>query len=1118
MRFPWLKFLLAIPVALLACLAVFAATGWLLRPPQAMGPSPNLVDPQQVDGARQTVRLAPTAPTFVVDVDYAAGRAASWWPRGESPILAGMVAAGTLPPVEERVGGQPMVIRGVEGTGRFGGSWMRVGTHRGDIDIAMRFITTTATLVRWSPQGEPLQPNLARAWESNADATEWTFHLRRGIRWSDGHPFSAEDIRFACEVLYPYLMTPEGAATPVRELSWLEHRGRYGRLAVDAPDRVRFIFEQAHPLFPERLARGQFDDLVHAPRHYLQPFVPEPGGSLASRPELARRLQQTGFPDGASYVRALLADDNPELPRMTPWIYRRHQSGPPISYLRNPFFWAVDEEGNQLPYLDEILFHLQQEQQVATTAASGGMSMQHRHLRFPDYTLLMNSRDRNPVRFDILHWYPGDRSAWVIFPNLNRVPNPADPQSPRKVALLSNPHFRQALSLALDRRRIIDSLYLGLGTPSQLEPGPDSPFHHGALATAFVRHDPGDANRLLDGLGLATRDRRGYRTFPDGSEMTWFIDYTSFTGPGPVALVVDDWKQVGIRVVSRERSRPLFLAEQRNGWMDFMVWSGGGEILPLVEPRSFAPVGASSLSFALWGRWYQAGGFHGTQTAATGLVAPPADHPTREVLTLLDQARSEPDPQLRRALLDRILTINAHQVWTINIASPPPVLVLRDRDLRNVPEVAVQSFLLSSPGNVAPESFFFAHDTFADGTPRATPARTRILQEYLQTPLPNPSLAPDASALDRPSLLGSFLRGLLILAAVLIPLLVILRHPFIGRRLALMIPMLVIVSVITFTTIQIPPGNLVETRLAELEAQGGEAATRSRDDLRRLYWLDDPAWLRYARWMGLPWFLSFQASDRGLLQGDLGRSMESDQSVNALIGDRLALTVGISAGTILFTWLLAIPIGIYSAVRQYTWADHFVTVLGIIGMCVPSFLLALLLGFFGKTYFGIEMTGLFSPQYAAQPFWNLPKFLDLLAHLWVPVVVLGIGGTAGMIRVMRSNLLDELGRPYVTTARAKGLHPLRLLLKYPVRLALNPFVSTIGGLFPSLVSGGAVVSIVLGLPTIGPLLLGALLSEDMYMAGSLLVVLSLLGMVGTLVSDLLLLWLDPRIRMEGGAP
>jgi ABC-type dipeptide/oligopeptide/nickel transport system permease component len=238
--------------------------------------------------------------------------------------------------------------------------------------------------------------------------------------------------------------------------------------------------------------------------------------------------------------------------------------------------------------------------------------------------------------------------------------------------------------------------------------------------------------------------------------------------------------------------------------------------------------------------------------------------------------------------------------------------------------------------------------------------------------------------------------------------------------------------------------------------------------------------------------------------------METSQRVNDIVGDRIMLTFLISLGTIIFTWAVAIPLGIYSAVKQYSLMDYILTLLGFIGMSIPAFLLALVL----MTVAGIG-TGLFSPEFAAQPEWTSGKIIDMLKHIWLPIVVMGVTGTAGMIRVMRANLLDELRKPYVTTARAKGVRPIKLLFKYPVRVALNPFVSGIGGLFPALVSGGAIVAMVLALPTVGPLLLSALFSEDKYLAGSMLMVLSTLAVFGTLVSDLLLLWLDPRIRYEG---
>ncbi|MEM6313834.1 MAG: ABC transporter permease [Planctomycetota bacterium] len=337
-----------------------------------------------------------------------------------------------------------------------------------------------------------------------------------------------------------------------------------------------------------------------------------------------------------------------------------------------------------------------------------------------------------------------------------------------------------------------------------------------------------------------------------------------------------------------------------------------------------------------------------------------------------------------------------------------------------------------------------------------------------------------------------------------------MRHPFIGRRLLVMIPTLLVLSVLIFLVIQAPPGDFLTSRLAELEESGDTTALRQIEDLKTLFHFDEHVVARYFRWMGVYWFASFDAADAGLLQGNLGRSMQDTQPVNQIVGDRLLLTVLISAGTILFTWVVALPIGIYSAVRQYSVGDYIATVIGFIGMAVPNFLLALVLMAL------VGVSGLFSAEYAVQPEWTWGKVLDLLGHIWIPIVVLGTGGTAGMIRVMRANLLDELNKPYVTTARAKGVRPLKLLLKYPVRLALNPFVSGIGGILPALVSGGAIVAIVLSLPTVGPLLLDALFLEDMYLAGSMLMVLSLLGIIGTLMSDLLLLALDPRIRMEGG--
>jgi peptide/nickel transport system permease protein len=316
-----------------------------------------------------------------------------------------------------------------------------------------------------------------------------------------------------------------------------------------------------------------------------------------------------------------------------------------------------------------------------------------------------------------------------------------------------------------------------------------------------------------------------------------------------------------------------------------------------------------------------------------------------------------------------------------------------------------------------------------------------------------------------------------------------------------MIPILVAISIITFIIIQLPPGDFLTQLKAELMESGETVDQAELEALRQRYGLDQPMYMQYLQWA---W---------NFLHGDFGHSFEWNKPVSELIGERLGLTVLISVATLLFTWAVSIPIGIYSAVRQYSWLDHFLTFIGFIGLATPNFLFALVLLWISYAYLGLSVGGLFSPEYSEAP-WSIAKCWDLMKHLWIPVVIVGTAHTAKFIRIIRGNLLDELRKPYVTTARAKGLTEVRLILKYPVRVAVNPLVSTIGWTLPELVSGIAITAVVLNLPTTGPLLLTALLSQDMYLAGSFLMLLSVLTVIGTLVSDILLAWVDPRIRFE----
>ncbi len=324
---------------------------------------------------------------------------------------------------------------------------------------------------------------------------------------------------------------------------------------------------------------------------------------------------------------------------------------------------------------------------------------------------------------------------------------------------------------------------------------------------------------------------------------------------------------------------------------------------------------------------------------------------------------------------------------------------------------------------------------------------------------------------------------------------------YVIRRLLYMVPTIFLISLVAFLIISLPPGDYLTTLITQMRAQGGEIDQGRIAALELRYGLDSPIYVQYLKWM------------QGILVGDFGESFQLNRPVTEVLAQRLPLTVAIALCTLIFTWIIALPVGLYSAVRQYKLGDYLATTIGFLGLAVPNFLIALVLMYLGYKFFGMSVGGLFSPDYVDAR-WNIGKIFDLLSHLWVPVVVLGMAGTAGLIRILRANLLDELRKPYVIAARARGIPERKVILKYPLRVALNPFISTIGWVLPALVSGEVIVAQVLSLPTTGPVLLSSLLSQDMYLAGSIIFVVSVLTVIGTLLSDFALAWLDPRIRLR----
>lgn len=1060
----------------------------------------------EVEQARQVVFTPEDREPLWVDVDYSQGESAAWYPKGESPLLVELVDEGKLPPVAERVGPEPVVYRGVDGIGAYGGTLV---TARNSKRNAGTFGTFYAgdLLVRFSPTGEPVVPHIAKSWEIRDGGREYIFHLRRGMRWSDGHPFTADDIVY----YWNHEKQDPDVSTPSRKL--MLHRGKEGTIEKIDDYTVAFRFEDPNSLLLGRLAGPDGKEICGSPAHYLRQYHP----TLGDPEVIEAAMAAWQMPSRRALYSKLKEWDNPEHPRHWPFVFRSWKGTPPYSWVRNPYYYAVDVEGNQLPYIDRYLITLKNQDLIPIAASNGelpltGVSMEH-------YTILMANREKH--NYKIFYHGSGDGSPATIFPNMTKRRTEREPDADKKEALFRTKEFRQALSLAINREAIIEVEFGGLANAAQVGPGPNSPLFNPDLYHAFTDHDPERANRLLDSIGLTRRDAEGYRTFRDGSTMTFYIIYISGGSISGAMLqsVVEDWAAVGIRAIFKERGTNLFWTEVEGMLFDFMVAGVGGEQFAIYSPRLHVPNRSSFHAYA-WGYWYMRGGYYGAEVKdETNTVGPPPDgHPFLEAMDRYDEVIQTLDREKRIDDFKEILDITAEHLWHISISDSPPTMTVVSNELMNVPERAVKAWQMLTPSNTAWETISFRN-------PTETEAARAQMQESILSPLGSPpsaggetvGAAGDELVEVSSKGLPSWLNRVLVLGLLAGVLYLGFIYPFIGRRLLLMVPTLFVVSLLVFLIIELPPGDYSTSMIAQAQAMGEESDLQKIEEVQRIFMLNESWVTRYMHWSGLQWFTSFSREDRGLLQGDLGRSMENMEPVTAVMGDRALLTFIISLGTVLFTWVVALPIGIFSAVKQYSLLDYVFTIIGFLGMCVPNFLLAILLMYFSTTFLGINVSGLFSSEYAGQPNWTFGKFVDLMQHLWVPVVVIGTAGTASMIRVMRGNLLDELKKPYVTTARAKGVRPVKLILKYPVRLALNPFISGVGHIFPQLISGGAIVALILSLPTVGPLLLESLLLEDMYLAGSLLMILSALGIVGTLVSDLLLMVLDPRIRMGGGS-
>jgi len=601
----------------------------------------------------------------------------------ESPLLAARAKSGALPPVAERVAEEPLVITPPEQMGPYGGTWTRLGTNVGDVGVFSARIAYEFPL-RWDAMARRVLPNLVVRWEAEDGGRAYTLRLRRGVRWSDGDPFDADDILF----WYEHIMLNK-ELTPVMPRD-LRHGGRAPEVErVDACT-VRFRFAEPHGLFPQRLASEMWaEQMVNCPSHYLKRFHAD----FVPKADLERQAKARQF----DFWYQLYGDKadwrNPEAPRLWAWVLKVPPPAQPVVFERNPYYWKVDPEGRQLPYIDRVTFEMFDVEVINQKAVAGELGMQGRHLNFENYPLFMQNRRtaRHPYR--VLHWLDACGGRNAVGLNLNH-------RDPVLRGLIREPDFRKALSLAIDRQELNEVWYFGIGRPRQMCPPPASPFYDRAYEQAYVAHDPEEAGRLLDGLGLAKRDGEGYRVGPGGRTVTLWIEATAWTGTKELELIATYWRDIGIKAEFRSLARPLFYTRKLALLHDVGSWGGADEQYPIMDPRWFLPYSPESIHAIGCARWFASGGRSGEEPV--GDMA--------RCVELYRQIERTADEAEQVRLFREILDLNRRNLWVIGTVGEVPMIYLAQERFRNVPDVAVFGWVCRTPGNTAPECYAIRED------------------------------------------------------------------------------------------------------------------------------------------------------------------------------------------------------------------------------------------------------------------------------------------------------------------------------------------------------------------------------------------------------------------------
>ncbi|NKB66659.1 MAG: ABC transporter substrate-binding protein [Candidatus Latescibacteria bacterium] len=617
------------------------------------------------------------APQRQADSPGALHQVAEWPSQKEQPFSqAPLLEDRDLPPVAQRLPANPLVIVPPHQQGPYGGTWTRFGTGPSDIGIFGARLAYDG-LVRWGPMGREIRPNLATHWTIADSGRSYTFHLRQGVRWSDGQPFTSADILF----WYEHILQ-QTDLTPVPPIEF-RHGGTL--VQVDAPDQytIRFRFAAPYGLFLKVLA-SNFSNIVEYPAHYLKQFHPD----FTPQDQLDRQARR----QGRDFWFQIFSDRrewrNPDMPRLWAWTVSQPPPARPVVFSRNPYYWKVDPAGQQLPYIDHITFDIYDAETINIKAINGEVGMQGRHITFQNYPLFMTNQEQGGYR--VHHWLDGGDGMIALALNLNH-------KDPILKRLFHDRLFRRALSQALDRDAINEACFMGVGQPRQIAPPPQSAYYDAAYEKAYTKYDPAQARRLLDAMGWHKMDERGRRLRPDGKPLTLQLETSStMVGAGRMfEMTAAYWTAIGVETKVKMMARQLYGQRRSALLCDVMVWSGAGEIIPVLDPRWFLPYNTGSFHGLDYVRWFRSGGSNGEE--------PPAA--MQQCIDLFGQVQRAVDEDEQIRLFRKIIDINRENLWVIGTIGQIPQLFIVQESFRNVPEVAVACWPLRTPGATAPECY-----------------------------------------------------------------------------------------------------------------------------------------------------------------------------------------------------------------------------------------------------------------------------------------------------------------------------------------------------------------------------------------------------------------------------